>query len=311
MPNATLAPLFDIAKDLLAAQRGDTDASRRMLRRAVPLAADLLVRPGAGMFVSRGLEVWDEYQAYKAADQHPEDDDEPESTTHPMDRFVQRLLSKRFGFYVVGGEPGTGKTTLALRIAERFATERGYGVVAVGGLHPDDRRRWRTDGWIASEHPEGYIKAMQAIAAAMVEGVEYPREIKRRVILLDDASLSAHASQAGMTRALLRTWNAYRHLDWIVILTARTFKSISTVAEGADALFLKRPAWDALVAEREEARGWWEEAERAFASLKHSDEWTFFPSEKEWVYARSERLRYKGPLRYTVPQGTAEVEEDD
>jgi hypothetical protein len=294
--------LVDLAADMLKARAGDLEARQRLLHDGLPLAADI-VRPGAGHVLKVGLEFLNGAGINPAtpADAAPELPD--------YDHFVSKLLARRFGTFVVCGEPDSGKTVLALRLAERYLVEHGYQVVAVGGIHPDDRLKWRTDDWIEYEAPERFAKAMSAVSQAMLAGTSYPRDLKKRVVLLDDASLVAHISQAAMVRALMRAWSAARHLDWVLILTARSFKSITTVAQGSDARFLKRPNWDALTKERPEAREWWEAAERAFRQLRKTLDWQQSGNEKEWVFVQAESFGFEGLMRYALP-GTVDEQDD-
>jgi hypothetical protein len=289
--------LLEWAGELLRAHRGDTAAKGRLLRNALPIAADL-VHPGSGRYVRRGLELLDESRDADLALAEPE----ASGSLGDYTAFVTRLLARSYGFCVVVGEPDTGKTTLALRLAQRLALERNFRVVAVGGFHPDDRRRWDTDAWIEYAHPAAFLKAMRQVQRAMTRGVDYPRGIKRAVVLLDDASLIAHAGATTFNRALLQAFNAYRHLDWWIVVTARNFKSVGPVCEAADVRFLKRPMWAQLKHERPETLDWWREADEAYRALRRSPEWEQAPSLKQWVYVQAPRLRYTGLLPYGGPE---------
>ena len=297
--------LFDLVGELAKAYGGDPAARGRVLRNALPTVANL-VRPGAGRYVRRGLELLD----------HARDEDGRlelgaggGDQVGDFEGFIERLLATPYGFYVVVGEPSTGKTTLALRLAQRLVNERHYRAVGVGGFHPDDRRKWNTDEWIESAHPAAFLRAMSGIQRAMVRGIDYPRGITRRVILLDDASLIAHSGATRFNRALLQAWNAYRHMSWVLIVTARTFKSVGPVAENADALFIKRPEWDQLTTERPETVTWWRDADQAYRDLRRTDDWKAAPDLRKWVYARAPRLRYMGMMPYGGP--LSEADDDD
>ena len=308
MPGAL--ELLEFAHVAVRASRGDPEARDQLVREGLPAAAEWLA-PGSSPYVTKTLALLRDLQPGALGEPPAGAAEAAEDAAEPAySRFVRRLLAQRFGFYVVVGEPGSGKTTLALRLASRLAAERGYQVVAVGGLHPDDRRRWQTDGWVESAPAEEFLRAMDAVGEAMVDGAEYPIGLKRRVLLLDDASLLAHTSQQRLGRALLRLWNVYRHLDWVAVLTARTFRSITTVAEGADARFLKRPVWEALVRERDEARAWWQAAEDAYRALRGTADWQTDPHEQHWVYVDAPALHYKGMLPYGGPAALVPREEE-
>jgi ATPase family associated with various cellular activities (AAA) len=301
--------LVELAADLLRAHGGDRAAKGRLLRNALPLAANV-VKPGAGWYVRRGLEFLDEARDQdleRASDETPELD----GYAGDFEAFTTRLLNRSYGFYIVTGEPETGKTTLALRLAQRLWLERHFGVVAVGGFHPDDRRKWETDQWVEYAHPASFLKAMRQVERAMVKGRDYPTGIKRRVILIDDAALIAHAGATTFNRALLQAWNAYRHLDWVLIVTARTFKSVGPVCQAADVRFLKRPVWDQLVHERHDALAWWREADEAFRQLRRTPEWQAAPSARQWVYVQAPRLHYSGMLPYGGPIRPGDVAADE
>src|SRR5437016_1099250 len=124
--------LFELAADLLRARNGDRAAKGRLLRNALPIAANV-VKPGAGWYVRRGLEFIDE-----ARDQDPDrlasGQAEPDGYVGDFEAFTERLPGRQYGFYIVCGEPETGKTTLALRLAQRLWLERNFAVVAVGGF---------------------------------------------------------------------------------------------------------------------------------------------------------------------------------
>ena len=300
---------MDLAAELLKAHSGDQAARGRLLRNALPMAANL-VRPGSGRIVRRGLELLDTARDGDRAELGGGETGDV-GDVGDFEAFVTRLLSRPYGFYVIVGEPETGKTTLALRLAQRLTLERHYKAVAVGGFHPDDRRIWGTDTWVEYAHPASFLKAMGSIQRAMVAGREYPAAIMRRVVLLDDASLTAHSGAAKFNRALLQAWNAYRHLKWIIVVTARTFKSIGPVAEACDARFMKKPEWGQLTTERPEAVPWWRDADDAYRGLRRTPEWREAPNFKQWVYVHAPRLRYTGMLPYGGPLGVALGADED
>lgn len=299
--------LLDLAQTALRAKRGDPAARQRLAREGAPLLADMY-RPGLGALVARGLTLFDEYRATTAAP--PVVDAEYTELAEDVRRlpdwspFVLKLFRRRFGFYTAFGEPGSGKTTLLLKIAQRLHQEHGYAVSAVGGLHPDDRTRWRTDAWVDFEPRDAFIDAMDAVAEAMEAGGEYPAGLKRRVLLLDDASLSAGVGAVRANRALQAAWSHYRHLDWVILLSSRTFKTVAMVAEGADVRFLKRPRdWEDLEAvERTDVLHLWRRAERAYQELRRTDDWAENPDERCWAYADAPELRWKGLVQYGGPE---------
>ncbi len=297
--------LLELGADMLRSRRGDQDARGRLMRNALPLAADYLIRPGAGRLLERGLETLRDVAAEEGwrlpGGLATIGEGDPLPNYEP---FVERLVAAPFGFYTIMGEPGTGKTVLALRLAQRIAEEHGYQVVSVGGMHPDDRRKWKTDEWIQLEAPGAFVKAMDAVAETMVTARvhRHRRELTGRVILLDDAIMTAHISAKRFNQSLTQAWSIYRHLDWVVLLTARMFRALTTIAENADARFLKRPDWQQLSSERDKARFWWRDAEAAYKGLRHSADWQTRPREREWIYVQAPGLRYTGLMPYSTPE---------
>lgn len=267
------------------------------------------MQPGAGLVVTRGLDVLRELTGAavlappgtERAHSSPSNAGQAEDDA-PYAAFVQRLIQRPYGFYVAVGEPGRGKTTLALRLARRLYDEHGYTVRLVGGAHPDDRAKHRTAEWTRTESPEAFVAAMKGIADTMLEDSsdQYPAEIQRQVVLVDDASLIANVGEVRFNRALAGLWNVCRHMSWIGIVTMRAFKSVTTVAEGADARFLFRPDYESLGAiERGEALLWWKRADAAFAER-------FGPratsAERGWVYVDAgASLGYQGLVPFSPP----------
>jgi adenylate kinase family enzyme len=296
--------LLELAGDVFKSRRGDQDARRRLMRNALPLAADYLIRPGAGRLLERGLETLRDV-ASEEGWRLPGGlvDDTAGQLLPNYEPFVDRLVSSPYGFYTVMGEPGTGKTTLALRLAQRIVEEQGYRVVSVGGMHPDDRRKWSADEWIELEAPGAFVQAMGTVAETMVSARAHRhlKEITHRVVLLDDAIMTAHISAKRFNQALMQAWSIYRHLDWVILVTARQFRALTTVAENADARFLKKPDWQQLTSERDKARMWWREAEAAYRELRHSADWQQRPRERDWIYVQAPGLRYTGMLPYSAP----------
>lgn len=307
---------LDLMEDVLRARQGDQAAARRALRGGLPLAADLLIRPGAGSVVTRGLGLLDELRGERARTGGDVIDGvarEGAAPTLPSyTSFVQRLIRQRCGLYVAVGPQGSGKTTLILRLAQRIADAMGYSVHAVGGIHPDDRARWRTDEWIEYEAADHFVAAMPVISAAMLGHLDADdprlRLLRRRVLLLDDASLHAHVGRVAANRALQQAYSVYRHVDWIICLSAVSFKTITTVAEDADVRFLKRPTREkdgrltVEATERDETLRWWRAAEQAYAELRGTTDWRERPHERQWVYTQAPRLGYDGLVHYDGPR---------
>jgi hypothetical protein len=103
-----------LVQDALRAREGDLDARARMIRRGLPLIAKRAGLPAPLVDAATGL--WD----YYARDEVRAPPQLASYATPGAGRFTRWLVGQTSGFYLIFGAQGTGKTSLACAIADRW-----------------------------------------------------------------------------------------------------------------------------------------------------------------------------------------------
>ncbi len=211
----------------------------------------------------------------------------------PWADFVSRVRHLRSGAVLILGPRGKGKTQLAVRLAEAWRREHGYDVLGIN-MYPEDRRSWMT--WRSIKI---FVDGIEQLTEALDQGIEPPQEIRRRVLIIDEAALSLHP-QGSHTAALAvsRAIRQARHVEWLVVVVAHLTKDLPVQMTWMDAIFVKEPSGEEEFADREDSARFWQAAELAFKQLR-KDGLRGKPIEA-WVYAHAPDLGYKGMVHYMM-----------
>lgn len=170
--------------------------------------------------------------AQKVVDEH----------AHQKMAFFRRFTSQTYGVYLILGGRGTGKTALALRLAQILDRDT-YAI-----------------GIPSSVAPKGLNTMLMTDIASVP---------KHSVVIIDDASLyasSADARSAPML-ALQGLINICRHVDVTLLITGQQAASLYKYVMDADGLFLKPPGLLFKEFERAEVAKLMALAAQAFAGI--------------------------------------------
>ncbi len=253
---------------------------------------------------------------------------EPESFADarvPWGGFRNRLLSQAYGAHIILGMPGTGKTTLAKRLALRCAEAQGYKIECVN-VFPEDV-------------PEGasvidmdtLVKRMAKLRAYLRVAAEDDDETPsieagavpqlpptHRVIIIDEAilSMSVTALDPGR-RAALQALAQCRHLSWIVIYIGQWAGQLPLPLLGQACVWVKEPQGREAVSDRDDpmVRDLWSEAAAAFARLPESNYYVEpWLDKRSWAYVDCQSLNgergYAGMmpfLPFSVPEAPPQI----
>jgi len=187
--------------------------------------------------------------------------------------FFRRFGSQGYGIYLVLGARGTGKTALALRLAEILKSPT-YVV-----------------GIPKSVVPEGImVTTIERLVDEAPNG---------SVVIIDDASLWVSPSEARSPEmyALQDLINICRHVDMTIILTGQQSASLYKYVTDADAIFLKPPSLLFKEFERPEVAKLFSLAQAAFNEIP--------------LHEKTKRLRsvfvvapeFVGMMEFDMPKG--------
>ncbi len=297
----------NLLKDLQGAKSHRPDATARLVRSAVRLLAPeyapiidgaerLATHLGVrvtpeGIDVSRLKDVLSGASAEGIASM-------ADGTSEPWTPFLNRLRKLSSGVVLIMGPRGAGKTQLAVRLAEQWRGQHGYAVLGIN-MYRQDRRPWITFKPISV-----FADGIEILVEALDEGQDPPPEICRRIVVIDESSLSLHPQgERGGILAVERAIRQARHVEWLVIIVCHLTKDLPTQMDWCDAVFVKEPTGKEMRADRDESRHYWEESSIAYRELRHHG-LRGKPIEG-WVYVDAEGLGYKGMM----PYGMAEAED--
>ncbi len=169
----------------------------------------------------------------------------------PWSGFVSRLKAQKFGGHIIMGYMGSGKTTLALKLAWLWKEAHGYVVDAV---EMDDRSRPEWARAIDTQtllHRAHKLKAYRSATvnpdpdeerAAKPRPREVGPPVTERVILIDEAGLAIPQTPSDPVRWAIREALVYsRHVNWLVIFCAQAARLIPQDIFGLTTVWVKAP----------------------------------------------------------------------
>ncbi len=319
---------------LQRAQKGDASALDYLRREGIWEAIDLVAAPGAGKIAKEALDHLRE--AYRTvtgirtpgeADvidgEYREVTDEPASL--PWSGFLRRLFATGFGAHVILGPYGSGKTSLALKLAQRFADRHSYRVEVVN-MYGDDCPAWAVplnsatlvarmrqlrrylDAQGVPDEGEDDEPQPALIQADDKEDLPPGLPPRGRVIVIDEAALGLTVGDPAR-KAALQALTQCRHIDWIVIYIAQWAGQLPLPLLGQSVKWVKKPAGDEQATDRDNpvVRLLWRDAADAFRGLPSSP-WYSEPyrDPRAWVYCDCKSLNggpgYRGLVPFTPPK---------
>lgn len=296
---AGVAELANLLRDGASALRGEAgaDAKARLARSALAMFAPELapVVDGAQRLASHmgvrltaeGLDLTGlrDLVAGRPIGEAVEAGDEP------WRPFLSKLRGLRSGAVLILGPRGAGKTQLAVRLAEVWRREHGYHAFGIN-LYPGDRRPWITWRGVGI-----FLDAMENLVESLGQGVEPPDDIRRRILIIDEAALSLHP-QGGRKAALAvsQAIREARHVQWLVVVVAHLTKDLPVQMTWCDAIFVKEPSGEEEFADREDSARLWQAAAMAYRERRRQG--LLGKPIQGWVYTHAPDLGYKGMMPY-------------
>lgn len=311
----------EIYQTVRRAARGDREAWDWLRREGWAEALDLAV-PGAGVAAQQAVAA---ARAVATGNVVEGEWREVVPETLPWQRFKDWIAGRRWGAFVALGPRGSGKTVLALRLAQVWHDRLDWPAEVVN-VYPDDapafvrrvsakrfagRLRALTryldlDDYSADENAAGGEGAVggEGEEAENVEVADIS-QLQRRIVVVDEASLVGTGLGKQRGRDMLQAIMAQsRHLEWLIVYVAQTTRMLPLSLLGtADAVLVKRPAGGESWTDRPdtpEVERLWERTAAAYTALRQSPYWPELADDRKWTYAECPDL-YGRPWQGMIP----------
>ncbi len=323
------------------AANGDPEAVTYLRENGLYDVLDLVVHPGAGTAGRKVLEGVREM----ASGEYTQVLEPGES--YPWSGFVKRLLNQRSGGHIFLGQMGTGKTTLAVKLAWQWANKLGYDVEFVGLYGEDLPDFGKTVHFDTLVHRMGclteYLKAQgvpddedyfqesgdddedeELELFGHRTRIRKPRRPRykaqlppaRKVIVIDEMGMQVKRGvQSAQREAVMQYLAQSRHVHSLVLFLAQYASQIPLNVFGQSTIWVKRPTGSEKDTDRDNilVRQCWEEAEEAFRRLRQTG-WQVDPYQdwRSWAYVHCPSLTgapgYQGMVPFTKYDPRAALE---
>lgn len=322
---STLNQVSQIAKLVQAvtsASKGDKSALNYLSTDGWVDALEVY-RPGAGEI---GKQVLQQTRAaFNAITRTIRDDvieGEYRVVNEPWQPFLERLLTQKYGAHIILGPVGSGKTTLAQRLAQRFRNATGYTVEAVN-MYKDDvpdfatiitietltKRMVKLRQYLRSTATQDEDEDSQAPSSdnEHKDGKSSTLPPTHRIIIIDEAilAMSTSAMDPGR-RAALQALAQCRHLNWIVVYIGQWAGQLPLPVLGQSTLWVKEPSGREATTDRDHpiVRDLWQRTQQSFDGLSKSDWYAApFKDRRSWAFVDCQSLNgergYSGMVPFT------------
>ncbi len=307
-----MARIARVLNGAMAAARGDPQAVDYLHREAWRDALEAW-RPGIGRAIEVAFAVLG-----GALENEPVGPVDVRPAEGPWSAFVARLRRQPWGAHVVLGPPGSGKTSLALKLAWVWREELGYDVDVVN-MYAEDRPSFART--ITSETLLSRMNRLRAWLEAEAEpdpGEEAPgQDVEppptHRVIVVDEAHLGAGAGTDPVRVALRKALTQVRHVRWHLVYISQMAGLLPPSVLAQTVVWVKRPSGREVGADRQGlSRELWERAAEAFRDLERSPFYTGpYADPRAWAYVDAPDFGYCGLVPFTPYYLVGEAVEDD
>lgn len=225
----------------------------------------------------------------------------------PYERFLKWLIKQPWGTVPIFGTMGSGKTWTALRLAEVLSTTLNYPVYGVN-LYEEDRPEFvknismaKLISWCdllrealdlsdADDDDELLDASRREPNPRVRERLE---KLKRRIILIDEASMVDAGPMSKERKALKIAMTQGRHLEWWVLYMGQMMEQVPLQILNSHLVMCKEPAGNETFMDKGGRnlliRTYWQSAIDEFNELSRSSWYVNNPDRRAWTWVMCRR----------------------